>query len=500
MTLAEGVGDVATGVALVTAGVLTWTRARHSRTGPLLVLTGVTWLAGDVVGLLALAHRGPLVHVLLTYPTGRTKSRLVGLIVIAAYADGLAPAVAREPWTTIALMAAVAGVATARRRSAQGVRRRTLLVPVVGAILVGVPLALAAAGRLVGTDTGALATWTYEAALVVTTAALAADLVSGRAIRAAATGLVVDLAAWQEPRALRDALSLTVGDPRLAIAYRVDEGWVDEAGQPVLLPVAGEGRTVTVVEDGGAPVAALVHDPAALRDGMLAQSVGAAVRLVLANVRLQAEDAASAREVAASRRRLVEAGDEQRRRLRDQLRVGAERRLAEVSSELAAVAAVRDGSVREGITELAGSLDAACADLTRFAQGVHPRTLTEHGLAAALGELAGQAGFPVRVAAPPGRFPVPHEAAAYFICSEALANVGKYADASGVSIEVVHADQHLVVRVRDDGRGGAEPARGSGLRGLMDRVEALGGRLSVASPAAAGTLLVAEMPLAPEPT
>ena len=500
MTLAEGIGDLTAGAALLTAGVVTWTRARHSRTGLLLVLTGVAWLAGDLVGVLALAHRGPLVHVLLTFPTGRSRSRLVVVVVATAYIDGLVPAVAREPWTTVGLMAVVVGVTAGRWRAKYGVERRALFVPVVGAVLVGVPLTLSAVGRLTGADTASTAAFAYEAALVATVTALAVDLLSGRSVRAAATGLVVDLADWQEPRALRDALSRTVGDPDLAIAYRVDEGWVDEAGQPVQLPVAddSERRAVTLVEDGGAPVAALVHDPAALRDGTLAQSVAAAVRLVLANVRLQAEDAASTREVAASRRRLVDAGDEQRRRLRDQLRAGAEKELAEVSRDLAAIGAGRDGAAGQGIVELVGALDGACADLARFAQGIHPRSLTEHGLPDALGDLAGQSAVPVRLDVPPGRFLAAQEAAAYFVCSEALANVGKYADASGVSIEVVRLGSTLVVRVADDGKGGADPALGSGLRGLMDRVDALGGRLSISSPVGAGTLVVAELPLTPE--
>jgi signal transduction histidine kinase len=171
-----------------------------------------------------------------------------------------------------------------------------------------------------------------------------------------------------------------------------------------------------------------------------------------------------------------------------------------VSRELNAIAADRDGSARPGIAELVDTLDAACADLTRFAQGVHPRSLTEHGLREALRELATQAAVPVRVDAPPGRFPAPQEAAAYFVCSEALANVGKYADASGVSIEVVQSGPRLVVRVADDGKGGADPAHGSGLRGLMDRVEALGGRMSISSPVGAGTIVVAELPLTPEAT
>ncbi len=227
------------------------------------------------------------------------------MVVIAlAYVDGLVPNVAREPWTTVALVAVVVCATVWRWRAAHGVERRALLVPVAAAVLVGAPLTLSAVGRLSGTDADSLAGWTYQIAVVITAVLLSAELLSGRAVRAAATGLVVDLADWQEPRALRDALSRTVGDPDLAVAYRVDEGWVDEAGQPVRLPVADETerRTVTLVEDGGTPVAAIVHDPAALRDGMLAQSVGAAVRLVLANVRLQAEDAARTREVAACRR------------------------------------------------------------------------------------------------------------------------------------------------------------------------------------------------------
>jgi signal transduction histidine kinase len=254
-------------------------------------------------------------------------------------------------------------------------------------------------------------------------------------------------------------------------------------------------RVVTVVDDGGTPVAALVHDPAALRDETLARSVAAAVRLALATVRLQTDVAARVREVAASRRRLVEAGDEQRRRLREQLRGGAEQALAEVSCELAALAAGHEGETAAALVELVDELEAARTDLARFAQGVHPKALTEHGLSAALGELADQAAVPVAVDVPSRRFPAPQEAAVFFVCSEALANVAKYAGASGASLGVAEAGPWLVVRVADDGCGGADPARGSGLRGLADRLEALGGTLSVRSPLGAGTRLEAELPI-----
>jgi len=497
VTLAEGVGDVAAGVALLSAGVASWAGARRSRTGPLLVLAGVVWLAGDVASALVYAHRGPLVHALLTYPTGRTRSAPVLAVIALAYVDGLVPAVARSPWVTIALTAAVVGVAAWRWAAARGLERRARMVPFACAAIVAAPLTLAAIGRLTGSETDVVAMWTYEAAIAVSAGALAVDLLSGRSVRAAATGLVVDLAGSQEPQALRDALARTVGDPALEIAYRVNQEWVDEAGQPVRMPASEDGgeRVVTVVEDGGTPVAALLHDPAALRDETLGRSVAAAVRLALANVRLQTEDAARVREVAASRRRLVEAGDEQRRRLREQLRGGAEQTLAEVSRELAAIAACREGETAAALVELVDELDAARIDLARFAQGVHPKALTEHGLSEALGELAGQAAVPVAVDVPSRRFPAPQEVAAFFVCSEALANVAKYAEASGVSIEVAEAGPRLIVCVADDGHGGADMARGSGLRGLADRVEALGGRLSVTSPLGAGTRLEAELPI-----
>jgi signal transduction histidine kinase len=223
--------------------------------------------------------------------------------------------------------------------------------------------------------------------------------------------------------------------------------------------------------------------------------VEAAVRLVLANVRLQAEDETRMTEVSGSRRRLVEAGDEQRRRLREQLRGGAEATLDDVSRGLAQVVASCPPGTATGLEALADELDAARTDLTSFAQGIHPKALTELGLAAALGDLAVQAVVPVTVRAPQRRFLPSQEAAVFFVCSEALANAAKHAEATQVSIEVTEEGSWLAVRVVDDGRGGADVARGSGLRGLMDRIEALGGRLSIRSPSDEGTRLEARLPL-----
>jgi signal transduction histidine kinase len=162
------------------------------------------------------------------------------------------------------------------------------------------------------------------------------------------------------------------------------------------------------------------------------------------------------------------------------------------------LAAERDGEAAETLRELAGDLGAARAELLRFARGVHPRSLTEGGLSEALDELVGQAAVPVRLEVPAGRFPPAQEAAAFFLCSEGLANVAKYAGGASADIAVRATPSGLVVRVADDGVGGADPALGSGLRGLADRVEALGGTLRVDSHAGAGTRLEAVLPIAGE--
>jgi signal transduction histidine kinase len=494
----EALGDVVAGLALLIAGAAIWTRDRRDGSGLLMVLTGATWFAGDAFPALLFAHRGPLVHLLLTYPSGRTRSRSAAAVIGAAYIDGLLPTVARSPWATIALMTAVTIVAAGRRRAARGAERRALAAALAGAGAVGGTLALAAIARLAGADAGAAAVWAYEAAVAATACGLAAERLSGRRSGAAVTGLVVDLGDHHEPRALRAALARTLGDPGLEIAYRVPgaDAWVDEVGRPSRLP-AGDGaeRAVTFVHDQGSPVAALVHDPAVLEDQELVASAAATARLAVANVRMQAEIAAQVRQVAASRRRLVEAADDERRHLGDQLQTGAERRLAAISDRLVSVAGARAGETGATLNRLVVELDAARADLRRFAQGIHPRALTEQGLGVALADLAAQAAVPVTLEVPAGRFSRVLEVAAFFVCSEALANVAKYAPASRVDLAVWATSERVVMRVTDDGAGGADPTRGSGLRGLADRVEALGGALRVDSPPGAGTRLEAELPI-----
>jgi signal transduction histidine kinase len=494
----ERVGDLAAGLALLVCGAVVWTRRPRTGAGPLMLLSGVAWFAGDLWSVLLYAHRGPLVHLLLTYPSGRISSRVTLVVISSAYADGLIPDVARSEWGTLALMGAVTLVAVARHRAVGGVERRARAAALAGVSLLSVTLGLTALMRLFDGGANSAAVWALYGAVVTIACGLTADLLWGRWGRAALTGFVIDLGDRHEPQALRAALARTLGDPDLELAYRIDQraGWVDEAGRPVQLPAHhGDGRRVTLIDEGGTPVAALVHDPAALSDPALVTSVAAAASLAIANVRLRADVAVHVRDVAASRRRLVEAGDEERRRLGEQLGEGPQARLAEVGTRLERLATRAGGDVGDTLRRLSDEVAASRVQLQEFAQGIRPRALTDGGLRPALTELAERSSVPVDLDVPAVRFASAHELVAYFVCSEALANVAKHAGASQARITLFALESRLQILVADDGVGGADVRLGSGLEGLADRVEALGGRLRVESPVGGGTRVEAVLPM-----
>jgi len=210
----------------------------------------------------------------------------------------------------------------------------------------------------------------------------------------------------------------------------------------------------------------------------------------------QALASARAREdLAASRARIVQAGDAERRRLERNLHDGAQQRL--VSLALMLRLAARRHPDDEELVQAGEELSFALQELRELARGIHPAVLTERGLEPAVRAVADRAPVPVELSvALDERLPGPVEAAAYYVVAEALTNVAKYARATVVSIGVERTNGHARIEVRDDGVGGAAPARGTGLRGLADRVEALGGRLTVDSPLGAGTTLRAEIPVA----
>jgi signal transduction histidine kinase len=482
--------DLAVGLLLIGLGLVAWQRRGSSAVGPLMAASGFAWFLGNLAAWALYLHRGPLVHLVVSYPSGRPRSRLQWVVVAAGYVCAVVSPLARNDQATILLAFAVCATALRRFLVASGPERRARASALGAAAMVAVALTLSAAGRLAGIDADLEVLWAYEVVIGLVAVWLAADLLWGRWAQAAITGLVVDLGELGDAGTLRDRLARALGDPSLVVGYWLPgEGrYVDEAGRPVELPIAGAERAVTPIEQDGEPVAALVHDASVLGDPRLVAGVAATALLAVANVRLQAQVRSRVAEVAASRRRIVQAADTQRRGLERRLRRGAEQRLGRVAELIS--------DTGPPLAEVAVGLDAARAELREFARGVHPAALVEGGLAAAVTELAERSPVPTEITAPSGRLPAAVEAAAYFVCSEALANIAKYAQASHASVRLETGDGVLTVEVSDDGAGGADPAVGLGLRGLVDRVEALGGRLGIDSPPGHGTRLTAELPLA----
>jgi signal transduction histidine kinase len=507
------VPDLITGWTLIACGLVAWSRRPESRSGALMTATGFSWFLGnfatsgvapvDWLGAHALyVYRGPLVHLLVTYPSGRLVSRLDRGAIAIGYAAALATPVWRSEIATIVLAVLLVAVCARSYVRAVGPARRARLVALRAAAGLSLVLAGGAAARLAvpAGDANELSLLALEATLCALAGGLLARLLWPSWERAAVTDLVVELGGSRSGT-LRDELARALGDPTLEIGYWLPNAgaFADSQGRPFALPDPGSERSVTMIEGEGRPIAALVHDPAVLEDPGLREAVSSAARLAAANARLQAEVRAQVVELRASRRRIVEAGDEERRRLELRLHEGAEQRLQRLVDQLhAARASNASGVAAERIDRAESQLNLTLEELRRLAHGLHPRVLTEAGLARALASLAEQAPVHVEVVASADNMPAEVEAVAYFVCSEALANIAKHASASRVSVSVTTGDGWVRVEVEDDGLGGADPARGTGLRGLADRVEALGGTLYVESPADRGTRLAAEIPLAGE--
>jgi len=295
-----------------------------------------------------------------------------------------------------------------------------------------------------------------------------------------------------------------LSDPTLFVAYRLDggEGYVDRAGRAVQLPATdnGEGQVATEVAHDGRVVAAVVHDPALCEEPELLQAAAGTAALAIENARLEAQLRARLAALRASRARLVEAGDAERRRLGRDLHDGAQQRLVSLMLELqiAREAWERDPAMARGLVDQAfDNARAAVDELRDLASGIHPAVLTQRGLDAGIESLATRSTVPVELGDPlDERLPLPVETAAYYVVAEALTNVAKYADATHARVDVRRDDGDLVVEVRDDGAGGADPMGGSGLRGLADRVGAIDGWIEVDSAAGEGTLVRAVIPVA----
>jgi signal transduction histidine kinase len=375
-----------------------------------------------------------------------------------------------------------------RWRAASRPRRRALLPTVAGSFVLLVYSAVLINDLASGERSEPLL-WIASCSLVTVPLAFLAGLLRSRLARSGLADLFRDLRNLDHA-ALQATLARALGDPGLRLAY---------AGADGTLPAADASRSVAPLERDGHRFAALVYDPSLDDDPELVEAVSAAASIALENEHLQAESQVRLAELMASRERIVAAGDAERRRLERNLHDGAQQRLVALAMQLRLIQADirKDPAAAEArVTSASDELAESLGELRELARGIHPAVL-EYGLATALEALAGRSPVPTAVTCDgTGRLPQKIELAAYFVACESLANVAKYAHASAASVHLARTDGAIVVEIADDGVGGADASAGSGLRGLADRVEALGGHLLVTSPAGAGTVVTAELPYA----
>jgi signal transduction histidine kinase len=314
--------------------------------------------------------------------------------------------------------------------------------------------------------------------------------------------LVVKLSSGLTPDQLQPALARALQDPSLRVLYWLPTlGWfADLDGKRVELPGPDSERAVSVLGDPTAPVAALVYDSSLVHEGQLLDTAAAAVNMALENARLQVQLRAQLEEVRQSRVRLVEAADSERQRVERDLHDGAQQQLVTLllSMQTAKTEALKQGDrrVAELIDANISALRAALDELRELARGIHPTILSQAGLMPAIQSLADRSPIPVDVKGELGdtRLAPPIEAALYFVVAEAITNAVKHSKGKRMCVQVGRNLGLATIEISDDGVGGADVSRGSGLLGLTDRVAAVGGRLVVTSDAGKGTTINAEVP------
>jgi signal transduction histidine kinase len=536
-SLGGAVALLGAGWALLACALVYWGRRRGNTVGPLLAAAGCAWFLAEwytpgvgsaavfTVGLVLSAACAPLVGwAVLAYPSGRLASwgervavsvALAGAVLVlgllpALFFDAAARGCARCPdnlllvsdnpgffdglnrggvqlglaWSL--LLIGMAGWRIARSSPA----RRRLVAPIV--LAGGVYLGLVAATFAASLDRGLLGSgalerrlWLGQAtALAALALAVAWGLLRTRRTRSSLARVVVELGESAPAGRLREGLARTLADPELEIAYPVGEGrYADAKGRTVEVAQL-VGRAATPLVRDGRPVAVLVHRAGLLDNPELVEEVTSAARLALENERLQAEVRAQLEDLRASRARIVEAGDAERRRLERDLHDGAQQRLVGLSLALrllrAQLGTDQDQQLAR-LDEAEAELRRAAAELRELAHGIHPAVLSDEGLAAAVEALAEGAPAPLRIAAvPQERFPPAVETAAYLVVAEA-------AKAGAARVSAARRDGALVVEVETE----AEP---DGLLELEDRVGALDGRVAVERAPGGGVRIRAEIP------
>lgn len=530
----------AAGWAFVLAGTVAHRARPRSGIGRLMVVIGLLWLAKELLHpplttpfaflleQLALAMLG---HVFVTFPSGRLRgwerrAALIwyGWVVLGwlastpfddpfAFCEPCAPhllflrddpairlVVSNVLWVGIATMALIAVAVVVRRwwiASRVGRREISPLGMALGPILVAAVI-LPASQELLGGPALGLRLQVYlgNVALMALPVVILVELLRTRLSHARVAELVQQLSRPLPPGEVESVLADTLKDPALRLGFRhTDDGQVvDVAGHSLSLPDGDATRVVTDVAADQTP-AVVIHDAAV--DPELVRSAVAATGLSLENERLHARVRAQLEELRRSRARLATAADQERRRVERDLHDGAQQRLLTLAMMLDR-ARTRD-DVPPG-TELRSELDAAVdeardilEELRRLARGIYPPELTEHGLRPALESLADRCSLPVAVDVPHRRFPQQVETVVYFVAAEALTNVAKHARAQRARLELAEQDGAILLQVQDDGTGEVDP-EGSGLQGLRDRVEAIGGELRVRGVPDQGTIITASLP------
>jgi signal transduction histidine kinase len=524
----------------VFSGLVAWWRRPENRFGPLMIAGGFLTLLsclssasaelpltiGQAVDLLPFAV---FLHVFLAFPSGRLRGRperwlvgggyviAVGLEIVEMMLGGFYPENVltitshpdlAETLSKIQLTALAAiglggvGLLVARRRSDGPQLRRSSSVLVSSFILALLMLAVTFVMGAYFHSTAFLTVQRVTFFVVgVTPLAFLVALLDARLARASVGDLMVELRSDPPPGDLREPLARALNDPSLTLAYWLPEygRWTDQDGHPLELPANDGDRAVTVVDRDGEHLAALIHDPSLADEPELLDGVSAVAGISLENGRLQAELKARLDELKGSRGRVIAAGQRERKRLERNLHDGAQQRLIALRLELGLLGDRLEGdpASRRDVEHARAEIGISLDELRAVARGLHPAVLSGHGLAVALESLAAASPVPVQLTvAVEGRLDEPTEVAAYYVVSESLANVGRHAMADSATVDVARRNGDLVVEIVDDGIGGADTERGSGLRGLADRVEALGGRLRVWTPRGGGTRVRAEMPCA----
>jgi signal transduction histidine kinase len=533
------------GWAFIGTGIHAWLRQPENRFGALMTAIGFSaCLAGlrvstepwvFIFGLLFITSQWALLyHMLLAFPGGGLQSLverlLVGVTYLSAWVvhpvqvlfqDTAALGFPENPllieghsdlsrtlsrsraWLALALISAL-GVILARRWAAASGRQRQALAPVLvsgGLVMLLLGVWYGAILAEVDEDVAQALEDARYVVLATVPFAFLAGLLRSRVAGAAAVSEVVarlgdpDARGTRTYRTLADALEGT----SLELAYWTPERgeYVNAEGEAVEIPPKGSQRVVTRLESEDERLAVLTHDASREDERDLVRAVAAATTLTLENDRLAAQLRQNVEELRASRMRIVESGDAARRQLERDLHDGAQQRLVSLALRLQVLRTAIDanpGAVKE-LEDARSELDQALEELRELARGIHPSVLSERGLDAALKALAHRAPVPVELEASLGaRLPDPVESASYFVVAEALTNVAKYAQATHASVSVTRLDGKVLVEVADDGVGGADPAAGTGLRGLVDRVSALQGTLEVESRAGEGTTIRAAIP------